>query len=101
MCGWQGAIASRDTVMLSLDLALPATQHLGIDPSLTRSLCDPIAMFRYPTDRFLPEFCCVLTSLEILHRTPPDPYLTTLIKVSVFIKPHQLTPRPPFPAMAA
>ena len=45
-------------------------------------------MFRYQTDRFMPEFCCILTSLWILHRTPPDLYLSTLVKVSVFIKPH-------------
>ena len=38
----------------------------------------------------MPEFCCVLTSLRILHRTPPDLYLSTLVKVSVVIKPHHL-----------
>jgi hypothetical protein len=79
--------------MLLFALALPAPQHRGIDPQVPGGFCYPVAMFGHQTDRFMSAFCCVLTSLKILHRTPPELSLSTLVKVSVFIKPHQVSLR--------
>ena len=79
----------KDTpIDLLLNLALPASQHMGMDSQVTSSLRHPVALLGHQTNRFSFEFRCVLTSLLALHRTPPYLYLTTLIKVSVLIKPH-------------